>query len=218
MGNRTNAGNAEEVAGMDTAMAVSLALAALIIAALLLIIRANARERILLSRAASDDVTNLCKSSTGEQLIELMLARRGDRRLALALIDVDDITQLREACGEAACDAMLRDVAQRLSADIEGRGGLYHVMNDTFLVALWFEGADNVARDQIDAMRAKFSGTMLDFGRAIRARHASAGVAICPTNGKHYPELYEKADMALFWAKRDGKDRTRLYEELTTAR
>ena len=200
---------------MDTVVALSLVLAALIIVALLIIIRVTARERILLSRATYDDVTSVCKSSTGEQLIKLMLARRKDRKLALGLIDVDDITQLRDACGEAACDAMLRDVAQQLLRDIEGNGALYHVMNDTFLVALWFEGADETARAQIDAMRARFSGTLLDFGRTIRERHASAGVAICPTNGKYYPELYEKADMALFWAKRDGKDRTTLYKETT---
>ena len=43
---------------------------------------------------------------------------------------------------------------------------------------------------------------------------ASAGVAVWPTHGSSFKELYEKADKALYYAKEKGKKTYEIYNEI----
>lgn len=169
--------------------------------------------RRAIRRATTDELTGLFDVATGEKMIKVMLGQIGRGKLVLAMLDIDDFSKLRERCGAVACDAMIRSAARRLAGELAGRGNLCHVMNDTLLVALPYEGPDAGALDQVERLRLLMGGAMLDLARERLPVRASAGAAICPQNGRAFAELYEKADMALFWSKRAGKDRTTLYRE-----
>ena len=172
------------------------------------------RERYGINPRSFDPVTGLCLLSTGERFVARMLSRLTHGQVALGLIKVNNMGQLREQCGSDVCDAVLRDVAGQLSSDVGMDGHVYRAKDDEFLVALPFEGDDDEAKARVDALRALFDGTLLDLSRRLIDRRASAGIAICPTNGNQYAELYDKAEQALFWSIRMGKADTLLYQEL----
>ncbi len=166
-----------------------------------------------IKHASIDALTGLYDIRTGEKMMRVMLSKIRQGKLVLAMLDLDDITRLREACGDEVCDSMIRETARKMAVEISGRGNICHVLNDTFLVAIPFEGSDEDALERVERLRLLCSTQLLDKARSRVPVHASAGAAIYPGSGRTYPELYEKADMALFWSKRDGKDRLTLYKE-----
>lgn len=53
----------------------------------------------------------------------------------------------------------------------------------------------------------KIEDTSIDF-------HASIGIAKCPENGATYEEVMEKADQALYYSKKNGKNMFMYYDNL----
>ncbi len=203
---------------MGASMTVWIALlSVLIVLALVTLAYMRSLNGRAIRHASCDELTGLYDAATGEKMIRVMLSKMKQSQMVLAMLDLDGITQLREACGGDVCDAMTRDAAHKMAMEISGRGNLCHVMNDTFLVAIPFVGSESEALDRVERLRLLCGGTLLDRARERVAVHASAGAAIYPVNGRGFSELYEKADIALFWSKRDGKDRTTLYREAEDA-
>lgn len=192
---------------------VLLSVLILLALAALAYLRAQNSNGHAIRHATCDELTGLYDIQTGEKMMRVMLSRIKQGKLVLAMLDLDDITRLREVCGDDVCDDMIKSAARKMATDISGSGNLCHVMNDTFLIAIPFDGGDDEAMERVERLRLLCGGQLLDMRRERVTVHASAGAAIYPANGRAYPELYEKADMALFWSKRDGKDRTTLYNE-----
>jgi diguanylate cyclase (GGDEF)-like protein len=89
--------------------------------------QADARNRVL---ALQDELTGLSNRRAIQQLLnqQIAAARRGDRTLALLMIDVDHFKRINDTYGHLSGDQALRDVAAclhgRLRAqDIMGRWG-----------------------------------------------------------------------------------------------
>ena len=82
---------------------------------------------------------------------------------------------------------------------------------DEFIVVLWHIGgpnyADTVARKVIEALSQPF-----DIEGHIVSITSSAGVAIYPVHGEDVDTLTKSADLALYEAKRAGKNVHRISE------
>jgi diguanylate cyclase (GGDEF)-like protein len=134
---------------------------------------------------------------------ECARAKRYGRRLALIVFDLDDFKAINDRIGHLAGDAVLAEVAERVRGVVRSADVACRVGGDEFGVILP-ESA------QIDAERLAER-----IGRAISGRlivqagtiHVSAGVAeLRPEDGA--PELFQRADDALYRAKDAGKART----------
>ena len=92
--------------------------------------------------------------------------------------------------------------------DILGRFG-----GDEFIIFLPHPIEDEVvstrAQDLLNLMQEtiKIEDKTLDF-------HASIGIAKCPEDGTTYDEIMAKADKALYYAKKNGKNMYMYYENL----
>jgi diguanylate cyclase (GGDEF)-like protein len=172
------------------------------------VLLSNAR---LERQATVDPLTGLPNRGHIEQLLaeEARRAREGGASLAVVLLDVDDFKRVNDERGHAAGDAALRHLGERLRAavratDLAGRWG-----GEEFLLALPGEGLEGASEVAHKVVRLIAASPTRDGLRIT----VSAGVAVAPRHGDQPADLLRRADLALYEAKRAGKDRVCVYHD-----
>jgi diguanylate cyclase (GGDEF)-like protein len=156
--------------------------------------------------ALTDQVTGLGNNRHFHERLQAELARADSERfpLTLCLIDLDDFKEINDGFGHPAGDAVLAEVA-----DAFRHGGeTFRIGGDEF--ALLLPGRElREGLETAQAINRRLAG--IDFAHGGRVSF-SAGVASYPSDGVERAELIRLADVALYWAKGDGKNRVRGYE------
>lgn len=133
----------------------------------------------------------------------LLSARRTGSSFAVLMLDLDGFKQINDALGHAAGDAVLRQVAQRLRAAVRESDTVARLGGDEFLLLLstgeWHGGAEDVTKRVMNEL----TSPMPVAGRTVNVR-ASAGVALFPEHGEDMETLVQRADTAMYQAKRRG--------------
>ena len=157
--------------------------------------------------AYSDALTTLPNRRMFGDYCRQMIAasERQDAGFALLLIDLDHFKQVNDTLGHGAGDALLVETARRLrtvarQADVVARLG-----GDEFAILL----ADTAVPSAVDIVCGRileaFEETIPHEGRQMRTS-PSIGVALYPSDGTTQDELYKSADLALYQAKREGRN------------
>ena len=178
-------------------------------------------------QARTDDLTNL--PNRRALLEELAEAESIGPSYALLLIDLDRFKEINDSFGHPVGDRLLRMVGARLSRVLDEEARLSRMGGDEFAVLL--RGADGptatrVAREMNAVLRDTF---VLD-GMPMHIE-ASIGISLAPTHGSTPALLLQRADLAMYKAKRagigcaiyepgeagDARNRRQTLEELRTA-
>lgn len=164
--------------------------------------------------ANSDALTGLANRSAFNHRMELLFdhCRRGKTDVALLLIDLDKFKTVNDTRGHSAGDALLKTVANRLTA-VSGKSDLaVRLGGDEFAVLL--AGPDLDARVNalvIDVMK-RISQPLMFGGHEI-VPAASIGVAFAPRHAANGDDLYACADLALYRAKQEGRRQIRFFDD-----
>jgi len=164
----------------------------------------------LRSRSLTDPVTGASNPrSFDAQISERFAAnRRFAEPFALILLDMDDFGRVNEAMSLSAGDRVLTDVAVALAQIIGSKDNVFRMSSDEF--AILAPNADRRDTDKIARVVRQAIRTVPVPGRPLTA---SIGFAICPDDALQRDALLSRADAALAWAKRHGKDRVIGYDE-----
>ena len=175
-------------------------------------------QAALHEQAIRDGLTGLYNRSHLAEAMqrELAAAKRDGRALALVMIDIDRFRRINESYGHPAGDqvlvalaAVLRDDAQ--PNEIAGRYG-----SEEFLVLLP-HATPAAARARAEHWRARLAERHIRHGEVALEATISLGVAAYPDHGQSVGELTECADLALYLAKHDGRNRVVVFEPTATA-
>jgi diguanylate cyclase (GGDEF)-like protein len=160
-------------------------------------------------RATTDALTGLQNRATFEGWLrrELDAARAAPRPLTLLLVDVDHFKRVNDEHGHLAGDAVLGEVARRIQAAVRGEDRVARVGGEEFAVLL--PGADlTAAAEAGERIRSQVRATPVQLGDRSVAVTVSAGVSsLAP--GDDELSFISRADLRLYEAKRDGRDRVR---------
>ncbi|HEY3611032.1 MAG TPA: GGDEF domain-containing protein [Pseudonocardiaceae bacterium] len=165
--------------------------------------------------AARDPLTGLANRLGLERTAPAMLARAvEDGRTAwLVLVDVDWFKSVNDIAGHAAGDAALREIAQLLRRECRSDDLVARWAGDEFVVLLGDASGDRdagpVVAERIRASVAGHDWTMV-LGSGRRPT-VSVGVANGPAV---LDELFAAADLVLYQAKRQGRNRVAVYQQL----
>jgi diguanylate cyclase (GGDEF)-like protein len=164
--------------------------------------RANGELR---RRALLDPLTDLPNRKLFEQRLAQAVARinaPGGRPLAVLFIDLDGFKPVNDSFGHATGDLVLKEVAQRIGAQLRRADTVARVGGDEFLLLM--EDVEGPAECLALAERLIAAlGQPFDLaGRDIQIS-ASVGVAIHPDDGAA-DQLMSHADAAMYAAKRAG--------------
>jgi len=134
------------------------------------------------------------------------LAQRNRNELALLYLDLDRFKSVNDTRGHDAGDAVLKDAAGRIQAQVRESDTVARIGGDEFAIILpriaAAEDAAIVANKVIDAMRANFA--LGESGSDRIAIGASVGIAVYPRDGADLDTLFKAADSAMYKAKRLG--------------
>jgi two-component system cell cycle response regulator len=165
--------------------------------------------------AARDPLTGLANRLGLERTAPAMLARAvEDGRTAwLVLLDVDWFKSVNDDAGHAAGDAALREIAQLLRRECRSDDLVARWAGDEFVVLLGDASGDRdagpVVAERIRASVAAHDWTMV-LGSGRRPT-VSVGVANGPAV---LDELFAAADLVLYQAKRQGRNRVAVYQHI----
>lgn len=163
-------------------------------------------------QAVTDPLTGLLNRRGFYQTVENILLRsdRSGKTLVLLYLDLDGFKRVNDSLGHDAGDRVLRWVSEQLkdclhSFDILGRMG-----GDEFtaLLELSFpEQAAKIAEKLIErlSINQQIDGLEVVLG-------ASIGIAIYPDCGSNLDGLLRAADIAMYEAKRAGRQQYRYYD------
>jgi diguanylate cyclase (GGDEF)-like protein/PAS domain S-box-containing protein len=171
-------------------------------------------EDQLRHQALHDPLTGLPNRALFTDRVEHALdrARRDDRGLAVAFIDLDDFKDVNDSLGHSAGDELLKVLADRVRGCLRSGDTPARLGGDEFAVLL--EAAPDsgsvvkaVAERILDALEAP----VLVGGTVVHVR-ASIGVAARSGPTCSPAELLRNADLAMYAAKATGKGRVEVYE------
>jgi two-component system chemotaxis family response regulator WspR len=162
----------------------------------------------------TDPLTGLANRRHFDQTLasEWDRAARGKHPLAVIMIDIDHFKAFNDSRGHAAGDECLKAVAKALRGHCARPGDLVcRWGGEEFAVILPgtdLAGAEHVAGELADVVRGlTISGKISGEGARVTV---SIGVAsIIPGSNDSAHALMERADGALYSAKRAGRDRVR---------
>ncbi|MGA9666205.1 MAG: diguanylate cyclase [Gallionella sp.] len=138
-------------------------------------------------------------------------AHRNKARLALMFIDLDKFKPVNDTYGHGVGDLLLKDVALRIQACLRESDTAARIGGDEFVVLLpaieTQQDASKVGEKILAALNRPFvlAGHTLEISGSI-------GVAVYPEHGKDDKLLVKSADIAMYHAKKNGRNNVRMYQ------
>lgn len=170
-------------------------------------------ERHLAERAERDDLTGLYNRAGFTERLEqaMAVADRTDRYLGVIFIDLDRFKYVNDSLGHAAGDTLLRAVSTRIYSccrvtDIVARMG-----GDEFAVIATHMREPSLSAHLAEKIVASFLEPFEIDGHVVHAG-ASLGVTTYPVDDGTSKQLLMNADMALYRAKEEGRNRYAMFD------
>jgi diguanylate cyclase (GGDEF)-like protein/PAS domain S-box-containing protein len=186
-------------------------------------------EETVAHNALHDALTNLPNRTLFLDRVRHALAlsqRHANFKFAVLFIDIDEFKVFNDSLGHAAGDALLKQIASRLSASIRGVDMISRpsrLEDASSFVSLARLGGDEFTilleeiRDCGDAIRvAERLQERLTIPFIVEGQEmvttASIGIAFCATSYINPEELVRDAEIAMYRAKREGKARSQVFD------
>ncbi|QRM35648.1 EAL domain-containing protein [Microvirga sp. VF16] len=162
--------------------------------------------------ANHDALTGLPNRMLFQNRLEQALAdaKQHGTSISLLVIDLDEFKDVNDSFGHDAGDALLKETAVRLCSIARKCDTVARFGGDEFVVLLAGSTGLEHAATLAEGLAKKLSQPVPYAGQMI-ASHASIGVAAFPDHDATAPELMKDADMALYRAKAEGRNRVVTY-------
>ncbi|MGH9103055.1 MAG: putative bifunctional diguanylate cyclase/phosphodiesterase [Acidimicrobiales bacterium] len=158
--------------------------------------------------ATHDALTGLLnrKAFSDHLALALAQAERIRQPLAVLLLDLDRFKEVNDRLGHHRGDELLVAVAGRLTAALREGDVIARLGGDEFAVVL--TSAGDVAGAEMVARRIEAElEEPVNLGSCALHVEASVGIACFPGHGKDAEALLQRADAAMYGAKRSGRGR-----------
>lgn len=155
--------------------------------------------------AFTDHLTGLANRRRFERQLEREVGRvlRFERPFTLLMIDIDNFKNLNDTFGHDAGDDAIRRISRVLREGTRGIDLAARIGGEEFAVLL-VETSQAAGMEVAERLRVAIRDLEIPSGARITA---SFGVAECPTDAQTASGILKAADVALYEAKRNGRDR-----------
>jgi diguanylate cyclase (GGDEF)-like protein/PAS domain S-box-containing protein len=169
-------------------------------------------ERDLEKLAFYDPLTGLANRALFQRSVRRYIDTAGmtGRKAALFLLDLDRFKEVNDSLGHAAGDDLLVVVADKLRRNLPQDAFLARLGGDEFAVII--PDADKTVAEAVGAHIIDiFAGTLHLMQGEVNIG-TSIGCVIVPDDGTEADDLLRKADLALYKAKDEGRNRLQLFK------
>ncbi len=141
---------------------------------------------------------------------ELARCERDKVPLCVMMIDLDHFKQVNDTYGHQGGDEVLKALARLLLESVRASDVACRFGGEEFLLLLPNMSAANAVM-RAEQWRAAFAATTVSYGGTTISATLSIGVALYPEEGASVEELTRAADVALYQAKDQGRNRVVLH-------
>jgi diguanylate cyclase (GGDEF)-like protein/PAS domain S-box-containing protein len=164
--------------------------------------------------ATHDTLTGLPNRLMFSQLLNQAIrsAQRHRKQLAVLFIDLDRFKAINDSLGHEAGDRLLKEMAKRFKRSLRADDVVGRLGGDEFVIFIEeveeFRQVENVAHKILTTTIQP----MVLQGEECRVT-ASIGISMYPGNGTDEQTLIKNADMAMYFAKEEGKNNYQFYSK-----
>jgi len=161
--------------------------------------------------AHHDPLTGLPNRILFDQRLQYAIeqAIRNEQRCLLLFLDLDGFKVINDTLGHAIGDELLRVVGARLRSVLRSSDTIARLGGDEFVIlagSFNLDYATRLADKILDQLRVPVA-----VSRESLSVTGSIGIAVYPDNGTDSQELMRAADMAMYTAKAEGRNRYHFY-------
>lgn len=164
-------------------------------------------EKELLFDAEYDALTGILNRRAYEQICKKCAEEKD--HIALLLIDMDNFKNINDTYGHAGGDTALKELAKILKSTFRRSDYVCRIGGDEFAAIL--RGLKAKPDEAIVKKIRYVNEVISEITGGIRHVSISVGAAI--SDEGYTPELYEKADKALYYVKQHGRSGCKIYDE-----
>lgn len=177
-------------------------------------------EQELINLAERDKLSNLLNKVTFEHKIRQYILEQGDVRIcALIIIDLDNFKSVNDYLGHLTGDMAIKDAAKKLSIVFSDKDFICRFGGDEFCIFMRF--SDYLSKEKVIQILNEKGERLCSLLKEDYFNEdsnvtvtASIGMAVFPSSGKNYEELFNNADKALYQVKHNGKNGFSIYKNL----
>ncbi|TCO77466.1 GGDEF domain-containing protein [Marinisporobacter balticus] len=157
--------------------------------------------------AYHDTLTNLPNRRYGDEKLQLAIKNTLKKKnmMSIMFVDVDEFKMVNDLLGHAAGDRLLQEVARRLQESVRKDDLVVRLGGDEFMIILenicFADEVIGIANRVIETFSQRFRVK----GRSLSIT-CSIGIAVLPHHGTDVETLLEHADVAMYEAKRNGRN------------
>ncbi len=169
-------------------------------------------ELQLSERASYDFLSQLYNRSTFVRAFSQEIDRRGQNKVAIMFLDVDDFKFINDRYGHSVGDEVIRFVADTIRRKVDDRGGFAgRFGGDEFVMCYTnqddINDLEDIAMEIIDELNM---GYMTTDDLIINVK-ISIGITYCPDHSDNANDLLAYADTAMYFVKKNGKMNYHVY-------
>jgi diguanylate cyclase (GGDEF)-like protein/PAS domain S-box-containing protein len=159
-----------------------------------------------------DHLTGLANRRSFYETAEADLVRQARSRspVSLLMVDADHFKRINDRHGHAAGDQVLRHLAECVSSGLRAHDVAARLGGEEFVV--WLPGTDaDDATGVAERIRSRLAAQRLEVAGASIDVTVSIGVASTDAGVEDLPALLRRADLAMYEAKRLGRNRVQAW-------
>lgn len=142
---------------------------------------------------------------------EIRIAKRDNTSVALLFMDLDQFKKINDTLGHQAGDQLLCEVAKRLTKTSRSKDIISRWGGDEFIIVLSGDISEQLvstkAQKILEVMRqpVEISGKPFSIPTSI-------GISVSPGGSIEADQLIQEADIAMYYAKMNGRDNFKVFE------
>lgn len=169
------------------------------------------KEQDLVEKTRKDTLTGLYNKA-GEEIIRQLMEET--QRGYFYMIDLDSFKAVNDTYGHSVGDQLLSRIGAVLQEIFSDAGCVAaRVGGDEFVAFISGDISREAAAEKADEVVTSLIKIELDEAPQLKVS-ASVGIAAFPADGGDYPSLYNAADRAMYFVKRDSKGSFAFYQSL----
>ena len=176
-------------------------------------------ERRLTEIAQRDTLTRLLNRNALEPTLRAYIerARQGSTGVAVLFLDLDHFKNINDTLGHRVGDLMLVEIANILRNCVRAEDEVARIGGDEFMIVVAHQKPKTIAHETAQRIITAL-GTPIRIENQRLSVAASIGIAVYPDHGRAPEALVRSADLAMYRAKENGKNRFEFFSAMLAQR
>ncbi len=169
-------------------------------------------EETIRQQAHSDSLTGLPnRAALYGEVEKILTARDETERHVLIYVDLDNFKYVNDSFGHSTGDLLLKEIGRRMKSAFSEEAIIARFEGDEFVIFLKDVQNKNETCSKVAATMSIFSEPFTIMKKDFHIS-ASCGIAVCPDHASTVEELLKCSDVAMYQAKREGRNKCQVFE------